>query len=95
MLSYQVTAYGRPLERSEAPLPQPRGEEVLLRVGACGVCHSDIHLWEGAFDLGGGKRLDLTQGRDLPHTLGHEVAGEVLAVGSEATGPADATSRPA
>ncbi|MCY4120704.1 MAG: alcohol dehydrogenase catalytic domain-containing protein, partial [Acidobacteria bacterium] len=48
MLSYQVTAYGRPLERSEAPLPQPRGEEVLLRVGACGVCHSDIHLWEGA-----------------------------------------------
>ena len=88
MQSYQVTAYGRPLERNEAPLPQPRGEEVLLRVGACGVCHSDIHLWEGAFDLGDGKRLDLTQGRDLPHTLGHEVAGEVLAVGSEATGVA-------
>ena len=88
MPSYQVTAYGRPLERTEAAAPAPRGEEVLLRVGACGVCHSDVHLWEGAFDLGDGKRLDLTQGRDLPHTLGHEIAGEVIAVGPAATGVA-------
>ena len=88
MLSYQVTAYGRPLERRETALPEPRGEEVLLRVGACGVCHSDLHLWEGAFDLGDGKRLDLTRGRDLPHTLGHEIAGEVVAVGPEASGVA-------
>ncbi len=86
MLSYQVTAYGRRLERREAPLPAPRGEEVVLRVGACGVCHSDVHLWEGAFDLGDGKRLDLTAGRDLPHTLGHEIAGEVVAAGPGATG---------
>ncbi len=84
MLSYQVTAYGGPLERREAALPEPRGEQVLLRVGACGVCHSDLHLWDGAFDLGDGKRLDLTPGRDLPHTLGHEIAGEVVAVGPEA-----------
>ena len=88
MLSYQVTAYGSRLERREAALPEPSGEEVLLRVGACGVCHSDVHLWEGAFDLGGGKRLDLTQGRDLPHTLGHEIAGQVVAAGPEATGVA-------
>ena len=88
MLSYQVTAYGRPLERREAALPEPRGEQVLLRVGACGVCHSDLHLWDGAFDLGDGKRLDLTPGRDLPHTLGHEIAGEVVAVGPEAIGVA-------
>ena len=88
MLSHQVTAYGRPLERREAALPEPRAAEVLLRVGACGVCHSDIHLWEGAFDLGAGKRLDLTQGRDLPHTLGHEIAGEVVAAGPEAVGVA-------
>lgn len=88
MLSYQVTAYGRPLERREAALPEPRGEEVLLRVGASGVCHSDVHLCDGYFDLGDGKRLDLTAGRDLPHTLGHEVAGEVAAVGPEAAGVA-------
>jgi D-arabinose 1-dehydrogenase-like Zn-dependent alcohol dehydrogenase len=86
--SYQVTAYGRPLERRDPVLPEPSGEEVLLRVGACGVCHSDIHLWDGAFDLGDGKRLDLTQGRELPHTLGHEVAGEVVAIGPEAVGAA-------
>ncbi len=88
MLSYRMTAYGRPLEAQEAGLPEPRGEEVLLRVGACGVCHSDIHLWEGAFDLGGGRRLDLTAGRDLPHTLGHEIAGKVIAVGPRASGVA-------
>ena len=88
MLSYQVTAYGRPLERRETASPEPRGEEVLLRVSACGVCHSDVHLWEGAFDLGDGKRLDLTRGRDLPHTLGHEIAGEVVAPGPEASGVA-------
>ena len=93
MLSYPVTAYGRRLERTEAVLPEPRGEEVLLRVGACGVCHSDVHLWEGAFDLGDGKRLDLTQGRDLPHTLGHEIAGEVAAVGPEAAGVAEGDRR--
>ncbi len=93
MLSYQVAEYGRRLERTEAALPEPRGEEVLLRVGACGVCHSDIHLWEGAFDLGDGKRLDLTQGRDLPHTLGHEIAGQVVAAGPEAAGVAEGDRR--
>ena len=93
MLSHQVTAYGEPLERTETALPEPRGEEVLLRVGACGVCHSDVHLWEGAFDLGDGKRLDLTQGRDLPHTLGHEIAGEVVAVGPTAAGVSEGDRR--
>jgi propanol-preferring alcohol dehydrogenase len=86
--SWQLTAYGRPLEPAEAATPEPRGEEVLVRVTACGVCHSDLHLWEGAFDLGGGRRLDVTRGRTLPFTLGHEIAGEVVAVGPEAQGAA-------
>ena len=93
MQSYQVTAHGRPLARADSPLPEPRGEEVLLRVGACGVCHSDVHLWEGFFDLGDGRRLDLSKGRELPQTLGHEIAGEVTAVGPEATGVATGDQR--
>ena len=42
-----------------APLPAPQGTEVLLRVRACGVCHSDLHVADGHFDLGGGQRLVL------------------------------------
>ena len=88
MRSHQVTEYGKPLEPREAPTPEPEGSEVLLRVEACGVCHSDVHLWEGHFDLGGGNRLDVTRGRTLPFTFGHEIVGEVVAAGPEARGVA-------
>jgi len=83
MLNYQLVGYGEPLVRRETECPQPVGDEVLLRVEACGVCHSDIHLADGYFDLGDSKRLDLTQGRKLPFTLGHEIAGLVEACGSD------------
>lgn len=81
MLSYQVEIFGRPLARVLRETPQPQGTEVLLQVGSCGVCHSDVHLHDGFFDLGGGNRIDMTRPLALPRTLGHEVAGTVLAVG--------------
>jgi D-arabinose 1-dehydrogenase-like Zn-dependent alcohol dehydrogenase len=72
---------------NEQPTPQPAGTEVLLKVLAAGVCHSDLHLADGYFDLGGGKRLSLQdRGMKLPVTLGHENVGEVVAVGPDATG---------
>ena len=61
--------------------PKPPGEEVLVRVGRCGLCHSDLHIQDGYADLGGGKRLDTTRGMALPFTLGHEIAGIVDEVG--------------
>jgi D-arabinose 1-dehydrogenase-like Zn-dependent alcohol dehydrogenase len=79
-----ITEFGKPLTRIEAPTPQPRGTEVLVRVEHCGVCHSDIHIHEGFIGLGGEAKLPL--GLPLPHTLGHEAAGEVIAVGPDATG---------
>ena len=85
MLSYQLTGYEQPLRRVETEPPAPGGHEVLLRVDASGVCHSDLHLHDGYFDLGEGRRLDLTKGRELPLTLGHEIAGTVVATGSDAT----------
>jgi D-arabinose 1-dehydrogenase-like Zn-dependent alcohol dehydrogenase len=90
MLSaYQVTAFGQPLQLVEKPLPVPREGEVLVTVEACGVCHSDLHIWEGHFDLGGGKKLPLLGGgKDLPITLGHEIIGTVTAVGPGVTGVA-------
>ena len=85
VLSYQLTGYAQPLHRAETLHPRPECHEVLLRVDASGVCHSDLHLYDGYFDLGDGHRLDLTKGRKLPLTLGHEIAGTVVATGTDAT----------
>jgi D-arabinose 1-dehydrogenase-like Zn-dependent alcohol dehydrogenase len=78
--------YGKPLEATEAETPAPKGTEVLLRVTHCGVCHSDLHLQDGYFDLGGGQKLDVRGTRTLPFTFGHEIAGTVEAAGPEAQG---------
>ena len=87
MRSYQIIEFGRPLEARDAPTPEPQGSQVLVRVEACGVCHSDLHIWQGYFDLGGGKRITLSErGVVLPFTLGHEIVGEVAALGPEARG---------
>ena len=86
MISYQLTRFGDALERVEGPAPRPVGTEVLLRIEACGVCHSDLHLQDGFFDMGGGRRLDLSKGRTLPLTLGHEIAGVAAACGPDAEG---------
>ncbi len=93
MTVYELTAFGQPLARRESTPPEPRGSEVLLRVDACGVCHSDVHLYDGYFDLGNSRRLDLARGRELPLTLGHEIAGEVMACGPEAVDAAVGDSR--
>ncbi|MDI1343192.1 MAG: alcohol dehydrogenase, partial [Pseudolabrys sp.] len=72
---------------NEKPTPQPVGTEVLLKVKAAGVCHSDLHIWDGYYELGGGKRLQLLErGIKLPLTMGHENVGEVVAVGPDAKG---------
>jgi len=81
-----LVEYGKPLQATEAATPAPQGSEVLLRVSHCGVCHSDVHLQDGYFDLGGGQKLDVRGNRPLPFTLGHEIAGTVEAVGPEAQG---------
>src|ERR1700683_2466164 len=83
MLSQSMTAFGAPLQAVETPTPTPQGTEVLLKVHHVGVCHSDVHLHDGYFDLGGGKKYSLEK-IVLPHTLGHEIEGEVIAVGPEA-----------
>jgi D-arabinose 1-dehydrogenase-like Zn-dependent alcohol dehydrogenase len=87
MRSFQVCVCGEPLQARTEPTPVPGGTEVLLKVLAAGVCHSDLHLSDGYFDLGGGKRLSVIErGMTLPVTLGHENVGEVVAVGPQARG---------
>ena len=79
-----LTAYGAPLCETVVDAPQPKGTEVLVRIARCGVCHSDLHMQDGYFLLGDGKRLDVRGGRTLPFTLGHEIAGQVESAGPEA-----------
>ena len=88
MLSYRLEHFGAPLVEQQSENPAPTGREVVLHVGSCGVCHSDVHLADGYFDLGGGNRIDLTRSVAPPRTLGHEIAGTVVSVGPEAEGVA-------
>jgi D-arabinose 1-dehydrogenase-like Zn-dependent alcohol dehydrogenase len=86
MKSFKVTEFNAPLQEIDAPTPQPSGSQVLLRVKAAGVCHSDLHIWEGGYNLGHGRKpLSLKdRGVSLPLTMGHETVGEVLALGPDA-----------
>ncbi|HWP26437.1 MAG TPA: alcohol dehydrogenase [Xanthobacteraceae bacterium] len=81
---FSLTAYEAPLCETVAECPEPRGSEVLVRIACCGVCHSDLHMQDGYFALGDGKRLDVRAGRTLPFTLGHEIAGTVEQLGPDA-----------
>lgn len=81
MISYQTTTPGGALVEVESDTPAPQGTEVLLKTVACGVCHSDIHMHDGVFDLGNGKQLEVAQEGMV---LGHEIFGEVVAVGAAA-----------
>ena len=87
MKAYQVTEFSAPLVEQEVPTPEPLGTEVLVRVVHAGVCHSDLHIHDGYYSLAGGAKLDLLErGIRLPHTMGHELYGEVAAIGADVTG---------
>jgi propanol-preferring alcohol dehydrogenase len=87
MRSFQVCRCGEPMQLAERIDPKPAGTEVLLKVLAAGVCHSDLHIWEGFYDLGHGKVMRLQdRGVRLPLTMGHENVGQVVAVGPKARG---------
>jgi alcohol dehydrogenase/propanol-preferring alcohol dehydrogenase len=81
MKAYQVVENGKPLEEKNLDTPAPKGKEILLKTLSCGVCHSDVHIHDGYFDLGGGMQLPTPLLEPL--TMGHEIFGEVVSVGEE------------
>jgi alcohol dehydrogenase, propanol-preferring len=85
MKSFKVTEFNAPLKEVDVPTPQPSGTQVLIKVKAAGVCHSDLLIWEGGYDLGHGRKpLSLKdRGVSLPRTMGHETVGEVVAFGPD------------
>ena len=87
MRAWAVVENGQPLQEIELPTPEPKGTEVLVEVTHCGVCHSDLHIWEGFYDLGGGKSMSLKdRGVKLPLAMGHEIVGRVRKLGPDAAG---------
>jgi propanol-preferring alcohol dehydrogenase len=89
MQAWAVVENGADLKLMEFPTPEPTGKEVLLEVTHCGVCHSDLHIWEGWYDIGGGKRMSLKdRGVVLPLAMGHEIVARVVKLGPDASGVA-------
>ncbi|MFZ2103017.1 MAG: alcohol dehydrogenase [Oricola sp.] len=86
MHAWASTGAGLPLECIECPAPaQPQGAGVVVEVTHCGVCHSDVHFWEGFIDAGDRKIPIEALGIARPLILGHEIVGRVVAAGPEAT----------
>jgi len=76
--SYTVAMFkakGEPLSIEEVELQQPAAGEILIKVEACGVCHTDAAVMAGEM------------GNSFPIILGHEVIGHVVAVGDGEKGP--------
>jgi len=83
----RIVKVNEKLEIQQVETPKPRGSQVLVKVQSSGVCHSDIHLWEGYYQGVGGELLKTTdRGVNYPLTPGHEVAGIVDSLGEQAEG---------
>ena len=87
MKAARIVKVNEKLEIQQVETPKPRGSQVLVKVQSSGVCHSDIHLWEGYYEGVGGQLLKTTdRGVNYPLTPGHEVAGIVDSLGEQAEG---------
>ncbi|HEY6206546.1 MAG TPA: alcohol dehydrogenase catalytic domain-containing protein, partial [Chthoniobacterales bacterium] len=74
MKAVRLLQIGKPLEGADLPIPTLGPSDVLIRVAAAGICHSDAHY-----------RAGISQFENLPLTLGHEVAGRVEKIGDDVT----------
>ena len=86
MKSAQIIEPNKPLQINEIVLPNPNGNQVIIKVKSTGVCHSDLHLWEGGYDTGDGFMKVTDRGVKFPVTPGHEVVGTVEQVGDSVEG---------
>jgi alcohol dehydrogenase, propanol-preferring len=73
------------LQVQDLDIPKAKGSQVVVKVHSSGVCHSDIHLWEGGYQGLDGQFLKASdRGVSYPLTPGHEIAGTVESLGEEA-----------
>jgi propanol-preferring alcohol dehydrogenase len=85
--SAQIIKIKEKLSIVNLPDPKPRDTQVLIRIEASGVCHSDIHLWEGGYEGAAGTFLKVEdRGVKFPITPGHEISGKIEAIGDSVNG---------
>ena len=85
MKAAQIVEPNKSLKISEIETPKPTGMQVLVKVKAVGVCHSDLHLWEGGYDTGEGFMKVTDRGVKFPVIPGHEIVGKVSEIGDSVT----------
>ena len=87
MKSAKIIETNQTLQLYESETPTPKGSQVLVKVQSSGVCHSDIHLWEGGYEGPKGQFLKTTdRGVKYPLTPGHEIAGVIDSLGEQTEG---------
>lgn len=87
MKAARIIKTKEPLEIKDVNVPKPKNDQVLVRVESAGVCHSDLHLWEGGYAGPQGVFMKVEdRGVKFPLTPGHEVAGTIEEVGESVTG---------
>jgi propanol-preferring alcohol dehydrogenase len=87
MKAARIVNVNEPLQIQEVQTPKPKGSQILIKVQSSGVCHSDVHVWEGYYEGIGGQPLKTTdRGVKYPLTPGHEIAGIVDSLGEQVEG---------
>ena len=81
MKAARIIEPDKPLELNQVEISDPTGTKVLIKVLSTGVCHSDLHLWEGGYDTGDGFMKVTDRGVKFPVTPGHEVVGTIEKIG--------------
>ncbi|MGH2728099.1 MAG: alcohol dehydrogenase catalytic domain-containing protein, partial [Actinomycetota bacterium] len=76
MRAVRFLAIGKPLEIVDVPDPQPAPDDVVVKVAACGICASDLHMMDGTLPVR----------TPPPVTPGHEASGVIAAIGAGVTG---------
>ena len=87
MKAARIVKLNEPLQVQELQAPTPKGTQVLIKILSSGVCHSDVHVWQGYYEGIDGQPLKTTdRGVKYPLTPGHEIAGTVESLGEQAEG---------
>ena len=79
MKAARIVKVNEPLQVQELQTPKPKGSQVLIKIQSSGVCHSDVHVWEGYYEGIDGQPLKTAD-------RGHEIAGIVDGLGEQAEG---------
>ena len=87
MKAARIVNVNEPLQVQDVLTPKPKDSQILVKVQSVGVCHSDVHVWEGYYEGISGEQLKTTdRGVKYPLTPGHEIAGIVDSLGEQVEG---------